>query len=961
MAETMTGGKATGQQGTKAEVTYMTVDRIPQIPNDSALQKIQQLGKKIPDAPIDLPEPTLSDNAWYIGRTRYAMRDDLGEPKESAKQMFWRIAYNIATADRYYLKQQGGKAARQQGKETEDDKAKAEAAHMKSAREFYKLLSSQKFIANTPTMVNAGKENQQLSACFVLPVEDSLEGILKTARDMAMIHKSGGGTGFSFSRLRPKGDIIGSSRGKTTGPIQFMQMYNDMTSSIRQGGVRRGANMGILHYTHPDVLLFAIYKVEEFSLTNFNISVTVDEAFFEQVKTDAEKLPADYEQGFAFDEFVDEVKEAHRTRDVDLKLVLLDGLVKRLREWCSETDTAHGYELVNPRTGEIAGRLNAKKVYDLITRLAHNYGDPGMIMMDRINESRANPTPQLGMIEATNPCGEQPLLPYDACTLGSINLSKFVTKGASGRKEWDFDGLKKAVHQSIHFLDNVLDMNEYPIDEVRRMTRSIRRIGLGIMGFADALLDMEIGYNSSEGIHAAEEIMRFIQKESDAASVDLAKTRGVFPAFEGSYYDKPGEIKPRNGARTTIAPTGTISMLADCSSGCEPLFALTYAKNTIEGKRIFVSSPYFEQALKDRGIYSEELLAKVGDNGGSVQSLDEIPDDMKKIFVVAGDITPSEHIKVQAAFQKYVDNAISKTINFPNSATVQDVRDAYWQAYETGCKGITIYRDGSREKQILETKKEKSYYDKLAAPAASSVQRPVTSNGVTPTVFAAPTVVTDESGKQVPIALRPRPHVLTGKSYKMATPVGSAFITLNEDEHGNIFELFINIGHAGSDIMADAEAIGRLISLSFRIPSLYSSDRIAQNVAEALTGIGGSSSAGFGQQRVRSLADAVSRVIREHEATKRLTRQHAEEASSGQRPTSSHGVAANGHGDAATTVAASEAVAAAEMGAAQMSLDTILATTSSKSAADFCPDCGLATLRFVEGCQKCENCGFSKC
>jgi ribonucleoside-diphosphate reductase alpha chain len=881
--------------------TYMTIDRIPEIPDDPALREIQQLGKQIPPVPADLPEPTLSENAWYIGRSRYALRDETGEPVETARQMFWRIAYNVATADRYYLDKPGS-----------NTKA-AESRHLATAREFYTLLSSQKFIANTPTMVNAGKQNQQLSACFVLPIEDSLEGILKTAHDMAMIHKTGGGTGFSFSRLRPKDDIIQSSRGKTTGPVQFMQMYNDMTSAIRQGGVRRGANMGILHYTHPDVLLFAIYKVEEFSLTNFNISITVDEAFFQQVRDDATHLPPDYEDAFDFDSVIAEAKEAHRTRDLDLKLVLLDGVVKKLQAWCREDDPARGYDLVNPRTGEIAGRLNAKKLYDLITRLAHNYGDPGMILIDRINDSRANPTPQLGQIEATNPCGEQPLLPYDACTLGSINLAKFVTSGSPETRKWDFPALGDAVHQAIHFLDNVLDMNEYPLDEVRRMTRAIRRIGLGIMGFADALLMLGIGYNTPEGIAAAETVMRFIQQEADNASVDLAQTRGVFPAFEGSWYDRPGEIRPHNGARTTIAPTGTISMLADCSSGCEPLFALTYAKNTVEGKRIFQTSPYFVAAMKERGLYSEALLEKIQQNGGSVQGLDDVPEDIRRVFVIAGDIAPTEHINIQAAFQRYVDNAISKTINFPNTATVQDVRDAYWHAYETGCKGITIYRDGSREKQILETKKDNSYYDKLATTPvpASPAGTPVS-------------VSETKSDKQTPIALRPRPHVLNGKSYKMATPVGNAYITLNEDEDGNIFELFINIGHAGSDIMADAEAIGRLISLAFRIPSLYASDRIAQNVAEALAGIGGAGSAGFGPNRVRSLADAVARVIREHERAKD----------------------------------ASGAVDASENADGQVGDHRFAPATG---GVDFCPDCGQATLRYIEGCQTCDNCGFSKC
>jgi len=885
--------------------TFMTTDMIPDIPDDPVLRDIQLLGKTIPPVPDDLPDPTLSENAWYIGRSRYAMRDESGEPVESAREMFWRISWNIATADRYYL--------------TDATDNNLATTHEATAREFYDLLSTQRFIANTPTMVNAGKQNQQLSACFVLPIEDSLESILQTSHDMAVIHKTGGGTGFSFSRLRPKDDIIASSRGKTTGPVQFMQMYNDMTSAIRQGGVRRGANMGILHYTHPDVLLFAIYKVEEFSLTNFNISITVDEAFFEQVRNDAAILDPDYEEGFDFTEFIVEAREALAARDLDLKLVLLDGLVNRLKAWCREDDPAHGYDLVNPRNGEVTDRLNAKKVYDLITRLAHNYGDPGMIIIDRINNSRANPTPQLGQIEATNPCGEQPLLPYDACTLGSINLSKFVRSDEQGEMAWDFPALRETVHQAIHFLDNVLDMNEYPLDEVRRMTRAIRRIGLGVMGFADALLMLRIGYNTPEGIAAAEEVMQFIQQESDNASVKLAETRGVFPAFPGSWYDRPEEIRPHNGARTTIAPTGTISMLADCSSGCEPLFALTYAKNTIEGKRIFQTSPYFVDALKERGLYSEELLEKIQQNGGSVQGLDDIPEDMQRVFVVAGDIAPSAHIDIQAAFQKYVDNAISKTINFPNSATVQDVRDAYWQAYETGCKGITIYRDGSREKQILETKKESSYYDKLArqevAPVAAPVPAPVPLNG---------------SDHQSPVVLRPRPHVLQGKSYKMATPVGNAYITINEDDDGNIFELFINIGHAGSDIMADAEAIGRLISLAFRIPSQYASDRIARNVAEALSGIGGAGSAGFGPNRVRSLADAVAKVIHEHE--------RAKESPAGETQNRE-----------------------TEASASQTDLPNRYSSAAFMGGTDICPDCGMATLRSIEGCQTCENCGYSKC
>ncbi len=843
----------------------------------SKLAEIHEIGRNIPTPPVKLAEPKLTENSWYIGKTRYARRRPDGTSTETPKELFWRVAYNIATAERLY----GG-----------DEKA-----HLATATRFYKLMANRRFLPNTPTLLNTGKPKQQLSACFVLPVPDDLEGILQSASDMAMVHKSGGGTGFSFSRLRPKNDILSTSGGTTTGPVSFMQMYNDITSSVRQGGVRRGANMGILHYNHPDILLFVIYKLDEFSLTNFNTSVTTSKEFFDKIKTDKAVLADDYEKDFDFDGLVNEIREAHQTRDIDLKIVRLDAAVAKLHEWCDEKTPGYGYPLINPRTNLEVGRLNAKKVFDLITRFAWQYGDPGMIFMDRINDSRANPTPQLGQIEATNPCGEQPLLPYDACTLGSINLSLFV----DGNR-FDWEALRQTVHDSVHFLDNVLDMNEYPIEKVRVMTRSIRRIGLGIMGFADALLDMGIGYNTDEGVKMAEEVMEFIQRESDIASVELAKKRGVFPAFEGSIYDKPGEIKPRNGARTTIAPTGTISMLADASSGCEPLFALIYAKNTIEGKRMFQTSPYFVSALKKRGIYSEELLEKIQNNGGSIQGLDEIPEDLKKVFVIAGDITPNWHLKIQAAFQKFVDNAISKTINFPNSATVDDIRNAYLTAYDTNCRGITIYRDGSREKQVLEVKKESSYYDKLAGESTEKVE-------ISPTE---------------PLRLRPRPDVLNGRTHKIATPLGKAFVSINEDSDGNIFEVFINVGRAGSDITADAEAIGRLISLTFRIPSEYSSNQIAQKVISQLRGIGGASSTGFGADRVRSLADAVAKTIEQHQAS-RIMPETTEEAST------------------------------------QSETIPLWQTPATNKLTDMCPECGLASLRFIEGCQKCEACGFSKC
>jgi ribonucleoside-diphosphate reductase alpha chain len=845
------------------------------------IEEIQKIGRDIPKPPENLPEPKLSDNAWYIGRTRYARRDINGQPIESAKELFWRVAYNIATAERIYNNN--------------------EKNHLSVAVKFYNLISSRKFMPGTPILLNAGKPNQQLSSCFVLPVPDSLNGIMQTATEMAMIHKSGGGTGFSFSRLRPRNDLLASSGGSTTGPISFMQMYNDITGSIRQGGVRRGANMGILHYNHPDILLFAIYKLDEFSLTNFNISITTSKEFFDQIKIDEKLLGEDYERNFDFDGLVEKAREALQTRDQDLKQVRLDSVVAQLKDWCKEETPGYGYPLINPRNDFEVGRLNAKKVFDLITRFAWQYGDPGMIFMDKVNNSRANPTPLLGQIEATNPCGEQPLLPYDACNLGAVNLSLFVDVK---NNDFDWDALRKTVHLSVQFLDNVLDMNDYPIEKVREMVKQIRRIGLGIMGFADALLIMDIGYNTDEGVEMAERVMKFIQQEADTASSELASKRGVFLAYKGSIYDKPGEITPRNGARTTIAPTGTTAMLADASSGCEPLFALTYSKNTIEGKRMFESSPYFIAALKKRGIYSEELLEQIQDNKGSIQSIESIPGDIRKTFVVSSDISPEWHLKVQAAFQKYVDSAISKTINFPNNAGVEDIRSAYLMAHEIGCRGITIYRDGSREKQVLETKKEASYYDKLDGSKTEK----------------------NEIIEQVPnelIRLKNRPDVLSGRTHKVNTPLGKAFISINEDDNGNIFEIFINVGRAGSDITADAEAIGRLISLAFRIPSNYTSDQIAQKVIAQLRGIGGSGSTGFGADRVRSLADAIAKVIEHHQATK-------------------------------TTLIVKEE-------SQQVETISLWEAPKSNTLTDMCPECGTASLRFIEGCQKCESCGFSKC
>lgn len=888
------------------------VDTRPQ-----ARERVRKLGRKIPKAPPDLLEPSLSENAAYIAKTRYAFRNEKGEPVETPKEMFWRIAYYIAAADLIY----------------HDRKT-----HLASARNFYRLMASQRFIPNTPTLVNSGKVGQSLSACFVLPVEDDMRSILKTMSDMAMIHKMAGGTGFSFSRLRPKDDIIGTSKGKSTGPVAFMQAYNDVCSQIRQGGVRRGANMGILHYTHPDILRFAVHKVDEFSLTNFNISVTVTCEFMEKVKEDAKYVDGE----LPVDEIIDEVKEAYTIRDLDLKNVRVEEAVAKLYDLCRAKNPQEGYSLINPRTAQAVERLNAKKVFDLITKLAWQYGDPGMILIDRVNNSRANPTPQLGQIEATNPCAEQPLLPYDACTLGSINLSKFTKdEGVDPDARIDWSAMKEAIHTGVHFLDNVLDMNEYPVEEIDKMTSAIRRIGLGVMGWADMLVKLGVGYNTQEGFRLAEKVMQFVQSEADNASCSLAQIRGIFPTFAGSIYDRKGEIRPRNAARTTIAPTGTISLLADCSSGIEPHFALAFAKNTIEGKRLFNTNPFFLAESKKRELYSEDLLAKIEKNRGSIQSMEEIPADLKKVFVTAGDIAPGDHVHMEAAFQKYTDNGISKTINFPNEATVDDVRKAYWLTYELGGHMITIYRDGSRIKQVLEVKKGKSYYDQLTGKRFES------------------TVISDVPRK------RSTPQEAWGMRVRKKADVGWVYTSVFRDADGIPVEVFINIGKPGGYLSASAEVTGRLISRSLKYGATL------EEVASDLIGISVGAPYGLGPDSILSAFDAVGKSLIEIARAKQLQLPIGETQQETLTKYYSNGQsllkASNGKTNGKTVLNNVDPNV-------QMTLSSSISPSSKGLNASFqedqmvetkftsCPDCG-GPIIYSEGCKKCINpsCGWSKC
>jgi len=560
----------------------------------------------------------LGVNAIKVLKNRYLMKDEEGEVIETPSQMFRRVAKAVAKADFLY-----------------DEKADVK----KTEEEFYQIMANREFLPNSPTLMNAGTRLGQLSACFVLPVEDSIEGIFTALKHMAIIHQSGGGTGFSFSKLRPAGDIVGSTKGIASGPVSFMSIYDAATNVIKQGGRRRGANMAILDVTHPDILRFIEVKSREGALTNFNISVAVTDEFMNAVEKDDE------------------------------------------------------YELINPRSGKVEERLRARHVFDLMVANAWRTGDPGLVFIDEIN--RHNPTPNVGEIHSTNPCGEQPLLPYESCNLGSINLAKMVKDG-----DLDWEKLRRITRIAVHFLDNVIDVNKYPVPEIAKTTNANRKIGLGVMGFADMLIQLGIPYDSEEALATAEKVMKFVSEEATKKSVETGEERGSFPNFKGSLWEKKGYKTIRNSTVTTVAPTGTISIIAGCSSGIEPIFAVAFVRNVMEGTRLLEIQPTFEKVAREKGFYSRDLMLKIAKTG-SIQNLKEIPKEARRVFVTALDIAPEWHVKMQAAFQKYVDNAVSKTVNLPPDATVEDVRKIYWLAYKLKCKGITIYRYGSKKEQVL--------------------------------------------------------------------------------------------------------------------------------------------------------------------------------------------------------------------------------------------------------------------
>ncbi|MBI5189901.1 MAG: vitamin B12-dependent ribonucleotide reductase [Nitrospirae bacterium] len=659
-------------------------------------------------------EPALTPNAIKVLERRYLKKDDKGKTIERPSDMFARVAHNIALAEKNY--------------------GATDADMDRAASDFFEMMTSLDFLPNSPTLMNAGRELQQLSACFVLPIDDTMDSIFSTIKNTALIHQSGGGTGFSFSRLRPANDKVASTGGVASGPVSFMRVFNAATEAVKQGGTRRGANMGILRVDHPDILAFINCKDGSNEYNNFNISVGITEAFMKAVE---------------------------------------DG-----------TD----YNLLNPRTKEVVSTLPAKDVYERIVQLAWRTGDPGIVFMDRIN--RDNPTPHIGEIESTNPCGEQPLLPYESCNLGSINLSNMVDAGVI-----NWDKLADTAKKAVRFLDNVIDMNNYPLEAIGSMSRANRKIGLGIMGFADMLIMMGIPYDSDEAVSVGREIMRFIDEKAKDASESLAEVRGTFPNFPGSIYDKEGGRKLRNATVTTIAPTGTLSIIAGCSSGIEPLFAVSYVRTVMDKDELVEVNPYFEAEARKRGFYTPALMKEIAHHG-TLADIDAVPEDLKRLYVTAHDISPRSHVKMQAAFQEFTDNAVSKTVNFGHDATPADIDEVYMLSYKLGCKGVTIYRDGSKDEQVLSTGKTKE--------ATGGTPQPQ------PLPLTMPEPLTH--GKIIP---RPRPETTRGFTRQINTGCGRLYITINEDEKG-LCELFASMGKSGGCATSQTEATGRLVSLALR-------------------------------------------------------------------------------------------------------------------------------------------------
>ncbi len=771
------------------------------------------------------PDPQLSENALRVLEKRYLKRNDKNKVIETPKELFARVAWNLAQADREYGV----------------DEARVEEA----SKRFYRLISSLDFLPNSPTLMNAGLDLQQLSACFVLPVDDSLVGIFDALKQQALIHQSGGGTGFSFSRLRPKGDFVKSTMGVASGPVSFMKIFDASTQTVKQGGRRRGANMGILRIDHPDILDFILCKDRTSEITNFNISVAVTDKFMEAVKAGTT------------------------------------------------------YDLVNPRNHQVVKQLDAREVFDKIAYQAWKNGEPGLFFIDETN--RRQPTPHVGLMEATNPCGEQPLLPYESCNLGSINLERHMVRTKAGKYDVDWKKLESSIRSCVHLLDNVIDMNAYPVKEIEEMTKATRKIGLGVMGFARMLFMLEVPYDSPEGVEAGRKVMKFIHDIGYDESQKLAVERGVYPAWEGSRHWEAG-LKMRNSYVTTVAPTGTLSMIADTSGGCEPEFSLIWYKRVMEGEELPYFLGYFEEVARREGFWREDLVQKILENHGSPRGLSEIPEKWQKVFATAHDVGSEWHVRMQASFQDYTDSAVSKTINLPREATAEDVKKAYFLAYELHCKGITVYRDGSREDQVMNI--GVSDQEKLKEV---TVHVPLE-----------------------PVAVRPRarPDVITGRTQKILTGYGALYVTINEDDKG-LFEIFAQIGRGGGYTASFTEGIARLVSLCLR------SGVPVDEIIDQLEGIRSPRIAVDHGERVYSIPDAVAKAVKRHIGMQK----------SGVVPPVETFDELGGAVETDVELE-KESRSAGEM--------------LKKGLNPECPECG-KQLIYEEGCVKCHSCGYSEC
>lgn len=823
--------------------------------------------------PEDIPEADLSENARIVLAKRYLKKDAEGTPTEEPEAMFWRVAKVIANTDREY--------------------GASEAAVGELARQFYDLMTTGKFEPNSPTLMNAGRPLGQLSACFVLPVDDALSngksGIYDTLKAMALVHQSGGGTGFSFSRLRATGAQVKSTMGVASGPVSFMTLYDASTEVVKQGGTRRGANMGILRVDHPDIRSFITCKDDTSRITNFNISVALTDAFMEAVEGD------------------------------------------------------ESYDLVDPKTKEVVGREEAGEIFDMIVHGAWKTGEPGTFFIDRANAF--NPVPKLGSYEATNPCGEQPLLPYDVCNLGSVNLANFVkadhTPGSDPAEGVDWDGLRQTVHLSTHFLDNVIDANQYPLQAITDLAQAIRRIGLGVMGWADMLIGLGIPYDSAEGVEMGRKVMGFLNEEARNASEKLAESRQPFPAWEESIWG-PDEtcarhsaghrVRPmrrlRNCNLTTVAPTGTISIFAGCSGGIEPIFAVAFMRNQA-GSLMPDVNPAFVARAQAEEWYSEDLMARIAEEGHI--HFPEVPEEVQAVFKTAHDISPEWHVRMQAAFQEHTDSAISKTTNFPTQATEDDVRKIYQLAYDLDCKGVTVYRDGSRSGQVLSTGKTGKSAEHSGESnreiAALEQMLADTREALHGAQMEIDRLHRERDEEDLTAAAsrhkRQRPSMLRGRTFKMISPLGDCYVTINEDEGGRPFEVFCTLGKAGGAATADAEAVGRLISMALRsgIP--------VPAVRDQLRGISSDRAVGVGPNKVLSLPDAIGQAIERYMAEKEGVQESLPLGASV---------------DAGGTQA-------------QLSMGDGGQTNFFGS----CPECGAGQLSFEEGCVKCHICGYSEC